>query len=168
MPENSMFKEKARIMDKDGMQRALMRIAHEIVEKNKGIKDLAIIGIRNRGAFLAEKVAAYIEKIEKAKVPVGILDITLYRDDLTTVAEQPQVAGAAPGCDTPRYRVVQTTAALGHESVQVRRPSGLQLRQSTGFDRKPPQSIQHQEEDLLVARVDDVGDLCELHWSRQR
>ena len=85
------FRAKAKIMDREAMERALMRIAHEIVEKNKGTKDLAIVGIRNRGAYLAQKVAAYIEKIEKARVPVGILDITLYRDDLTTIAEQPQV-----------------------------------------------------------------------------
>jgi pyrimidine operon attenuation protein/uracil phosphoribosyltransferase len=85
------FKEKAKIMDKKAMQRALMRIAHEIIERTKGTKDLAIIGIRNRGAYLAGRVAAFIEDIEEIKVPVGILDITLYRDDLTTVAEQPQV-----------------------------------------------------------------------------
>jgi pyrimidine operon attenuation protein/uracil phosphoribosyltransferase len=85
------FREKAKIMDKEAMERALMRIAHEIVEKTKGTEELAIIGIRNRGAYLAEKIAAHIEKIEKSKVPVGILDITLYRDDLTTVAEQPVV-----------------------------------------------------------------------------
>lgn len=85
------FKEKAKIMDKEAMKRALTRIAHEIVEKNKGTKDLAIIGIRNSGAYLAEKIAAYIEEIGKTKVPVGILDITLYRDDLTTIAEQPLV-----------------------------------------------------------------------------
>ena len=85
------FKEKAKIMDQEAMERGLKRIAHEIVEKTKGTKELAIIGIRNRGAYLAEKVAAYIDKIEKTKVPVGILDITLYRDDLTTVAEQPVV-----------------------------------------------------------------------------
>lgn len=87
----SVFRKKAKIMDKQAMERALMRIAHEIVEKTKGTKELAIVGIRNRGAYLAEKVAAYIEKIENTKIPVGILDITLYRDDLTTVAEQPQV-----------------------------------------------------------------------------
>ncbi len=85
------FRERAKIMDKEAIERALKRIAHEIVEKSKGTKNLAIVGIRNRGAYLAEKVATYIEQIEKAKVPVGILDITLYRDDLTKVSEQPQV-----------------------------------------------------------------------------
>jgi len=78
-------------MDKEAMERALRRIAHEIVEKTKGTKELAIIGIRNRGAYLAERIAACIEKIEKVKIPVGILDITLYRDDLTKISEQPQV-----------------------------------------------------------------------------
>ncbi|UCB56740.1 MAG: bifunctional pyr operon transcriptional regulator/uracil phosphoribosyltransferase PyrR [Candidatus Omnitrophota bacterium] len=85
------FKEKAKIMDKEAMERALMRIAHEIIEKNKGIKDLALIGIRNRGAYLAERIATCIEKIEKGKVLTGILDITLYRDDLTHASEQPLV-----------------------------------------------------------------------------
>ncbi|MBL7084804.1 MAG: bifunctional pyr operon transcriptional regulator/uracil phosphoribosyltransferase PyrR [Candidatus Omnitrophica bacterium] len=85
------FREKAKIMDKEIMQRALKRIAHEIVEKSKGTKDLAVVGIRNRGAYLAERIVAYIGQIEKTKIPVGILDITLYRDDLSTVSEQPQV-----------------------------------------------------------------------------
>ena len=85
------FREKAKIMDKEAMERALKRIAHEIIEKSKGTKELAIVGIRNRGAYLAERTAAYIEEIEKTKVPVGVLDITLYRDDLTKVSEQPQV-----------------------------------------------------------------------------
>lgn len=85
------FREKAKIMDKEAMERALMRIAHEIIEKNKGIKDLALIGIRNRGAYLAERIASCIEKIEKGKVLAGILDITLYRDDLTHGSEQPLV-----------------------------------------------------------------------------
>lgn len=85
------MKEKARILDKDTLSRSLMRIAHEIMEKNKGTRDLCIIGIRNRGAYLARRLADCIESIEHEKVPVGILDITLYRDDLTLVASQPIV-----------------------------------------------------------------------------
>lgn len=85
------FKEKAKIMDKQAIERALLRIAHEIVEKTKGTRELALIGIRNRGAYLAQRLAVYIEKIERVEIPVGVLDITLYRDDLTTIAEQPQV-----------------------------------------------------------------------------
>ena len=85
------FKEKAKIMDEDAIEKALMRISHEILEKNRDIKNLAIVGIRNRGEFLACRIADNIKKISKTEVPIGILDITLYRDDLTEVAEQPQV-----------------------------------------------------------------------------
>jgi pyrimidine operon attenuation protein / uracil phosphoribosyltransferase len=78
-------------MDKENVQRAITRVAHEILEKNRGIKDLCIIGIRTRGAVLAERINACIKQIEGNKVPIGILDITLYRDDLTTVDVQPIV-----------------------------------------------------------------------------
>jgi pyrimidine operon attenuation protein / uracil phosphoribosyltransferase len=85
------MKEKARVLDKDGLSRSLLRIAHEILEKNKGTKDLGLIGIRNRGAYLAKRLSDCIEKIEQERIPVGILDITLYRDDLTMIAQQPVV-----------------------------------------------------------------------------
>ena len=85
------MKEKARVLDKDAIARSLMRIAHEIVEKNRGTADLCLVGIRNRGVFLAERLAGCIKKIEDKDVPVGILDITLYRDDLTLVGPQPLV-----------------------------------------------------------------------------
>jgi len=85
------MKEKARILDKDTLSRSLMRIAHEILEKNKGTRDLSIIGIRNRGAHLARRLADCIKGIEHGDIPVGALDITLYRDDLTLVASQPIV-----------------------------------------------------------------------------
>lgn len=83
--------EKAQILDDKGIKRALVRIAHEIIERNKGIDNLALIGIRRRGVPLARRLAQYIHDIEGGSVPVGILDITLYRDDLTTLAQQPQV-----------------------------------------------------------------------------
>lgn len=85
------LRDKNVIMDSLGMQRALTRIAHEIIEKNKGVKDLAVVGIRRRGGPLAQRLAKRIEAIEDVAVPVGILDITLYRDDLTTLANQPVV-----------------------------------------------------------------------------
>jgi len=85
------MKEKARVLDKDAIARSLMRIAHEIVEKNRGTADLCLVGIRNRGVFLAERLTGCIKKIEDKDVPVGILDITLYRDDLTLVGPQPLV-----------------------------------------------------------------------------
>jgi len=85
------MKEKAKILDKETLNRSLMRIAHEILEKNKGTKDLCLIGIRNRGVFLAQRLARCIKQIDNEIIPVGILDITLYRDDLTLVAANPVV-----------------------------------------------------------------------------
>ena len=79
------------IMDAKNIERALVRIAHEIVEKNKGAENMAVIGIQNRGAYLAGRVASLIEKIEGVKIPVGLMDITLYRDDVQTKLEQPLV-----------------------------------------------------------------------------
>ena len=86
-----MMREKARILDKDSLGRSLMRIAHEILEKNKGTKELCLVGIRNRGVYLAQRLAECIEKIEKERISVGVLDITLYRDDLSLIAAQPVV-----------------------------------------------------------------------------
>lgn len=85
------LQEKARIMDDEQIRRALTRIAHEIVEKNKGTADVVLIGIRRRGVPLAERLAEYIKEIEGTTVPVGVLDITLYRDDLSSRSEQPVV-----------------------------------------------------------------------------
>ncbi|WP_279233474.1 bifunctional pyr operon transcriptional regulator/uracil phosphoribosyltransferase PyrR [Desulfofundulus thermobenzoicus] len=85
------MRHKAQILDKEGIRRALTRIAHEIIERNKGTEELALIGIRRRGVPLAERLAAKIKEIEGSTVPVGTLDITLYRDDLTTLAQQPLV-----------------------------------------------------------------------------
>ena len=72
---------KATIMDSDGLSRTITRLAHEIIEKNKGTKDLAIIGLRTRGEFLARRIAKKIEEIESNRMEVGILDVSLYRDD---------------------------------------------------------------------------------------
>lgn len=82
---------KAEIMDSDKMRRALTRIAHEIVERNRGTEDLILIGIRKRGVPLSERIHRLVEEIEGVALPLGILDITLYRDDLTTLAYQPIV-----------------------------------------------------------------------------
>lgn len=85
------FIEKAKILDKEAMDKALERVAHEILEKCKTLDDVAIVGIKNRGAYLAERLVNKIQAMAGKKLPVGALDITLYRDDLTQVAEQPIV-----------------------------------------------------------------------------
>ena len=86
-----LVKEKAQIMDEAAINRALTRIAHEIIEKNKGVKDVVLIGIQRRGVPLANRLANNIKKYEGVEVPVGILDITLYRDDFSTLAEHPVI-----------------------------------------------------------------------------
>ena len=83
------MKLKAKILDKIGIEKAVVRISHEILERNKNIEDLVIVGIRNRGEHLGHRVVESVGKLANRSVPFGILDITLYRDDLTEVAESP-------------------------------------------------------------------------------
>ncbi|MDP9269811.1 MAG: bifunctional pyr operon transcriptional regulator/uracil phosphoribosyltransferase PyrR [Chloroflexota bacterium] len=79
------------ILDADDLRRALVRIAHEIVERNGGTRDLVLVGVRSRGVPLAQRIARLIEEHEGTGVPVGSLDITFYRDDLTRIAHAPIV-----------------------------------------------------------------------------
>lgn len=85
------FKEKSIILDRHAIERTLNRITHEILERNKGVDDLVFVGIRTGGVHIARRLARNIRDIEKKDVPVGILDITLYRDDLRTKKEQPSL-----------------------------------------------------------------------------
>ena len=85
------MKNEKQILDSDGIRRGLIRIAHEILEGNKGTKDLVLIGIRTGGAHLAARLQIEIRAIEKTEVPVGVLDITLYRDDLSELGPQAKV-----------------------------------------------------------------------------
>ncbi|HEX2945762.1 MAG TPA: bifunctional pyr operon transcriptional regulator/uracil phosphoribosyltransferase PyrR [Clostridia bacterium] len=85
--------DKAEIMDESGIMRAVTRIAHEIIEKNKGIDNVYLIGIQRRGVPLAKLIASKIREVEGKEVPVGILDITFYRDDLSMLSEHPVVNG---------------------------------------------------------------------------
>ncbi|HEX8254327.1 MAG TPA: bifunctional pyr operon transcriptional regulator/uracil phosphoribosyltransferase PyrR [Thermoanaerobaculia bacterium] len=82
---------KKRLLDGARMNRAIRRMAIEVVEKNRGLDDLMIVGIRSRGVPIGERMAREIEQMEGQPVSFGILDITLYRDDLTTIAPQPVV-----------------------------------------------------------------------------
>ncbi|MBP2644724.1 MAG: pyrR [Firmicutes bacterium] len=83
--------DKTVLMDSQAIIRALKRVAHEIIEKNKGVSDVVLVGIRTRGVPIAKQLAEIINEIEGVKLSVGILDITLYRDDLSTLAYQPVV-----------------------------------------------------------------------------
>ncbi len=85
------LREKAQIMSASEIERTIVRLAHEIVEKNNGAENLGLVGIERRGVPLAQRLAKILGRIEKLEVPVGTLDITFYRDDLSTVGHRPEV-----------------------------------------------------------------------------
>ncbi|MFZ4438267.1 MAG: bifunctional pyr operon transcriptional regulator/uracil phosphoribosyltransferase PyrR [Syntrophales bacterium] len=85
------MEQKKVVMDAEGIDRSLTRIAYEILEKNKGVRELVLVGIQTRGVFLAERLCRKISGIEGKKIPLGVLDITLYRDDLQTSHRAPRL-----------------------------------------------------------------------------
>jgi len=97
--KQSKFREKGRLMSASEIERTLVRLAHEIVEKHDGSKNVGLIGIKRRGVPLAQRLAKLIEKIEKHSVDTGVLDISFYRDDLSTAGVKPVVTQAAIGFD---------------------------------------------------------------------
>lgn len=86
------MKVKAKVVDKESLNRIITRISHEILERNKGTKNLVLIGMRTRGEFLARRIFEKIKQIENIELPLGVLDVTLYRDDFRTRLKQPQVS----------------------------------------------------------------------------
>src|SRR5437660_12743589 len=90
------LQEKGRIMSASEIDRTLVRLAHEIVEKNNGVEDLVLVGIKRRGVPLAGRLSRLIQQIEKKSIPTGTLDITLYRDDLSTVGASPVIQKTTP------------------------------------------------------------------------
>jgi pyrimidine operon attenuation protein/uracil phosphoribosyltransferase len=130
------MREKAKILDKDTLNRTIMRIAHEILEKNKGTKELCLVGIRNRGVYIARRLADCIENIEKERIAVGALDITLYRDDLTLIAAQPLVRKTEIDFDLTDKNIVlvddvlytgRTVRAALDALIDLGRPKSIQL-----------------------------------------
>ena len=123
-------------MDADGIRRALIRIAHEITEKNRGVENVALVGIRTRGVPLAARIAEEIQKIENVEVPVGSLDITLYRDDLTTMGYNPVIHGTEIDFDVTGKHIVlvddvlytgRTIRAALDAIIDMGRPNSIQL-----------------------------------------
>lgn len=121
-------------MDADDMRRALVRIAHEILEKNKGADDIALVGIRRRGAPLADRLAEALQRIENVSVPVGTLDIALYRDDIAL--RQPVVGPTAIPFDLEGRVVVlvddvfytgRTSRSALNALMDLGRPAAIQL-----------------------------------------
>ena len=130
------LKEKAEIIEADGLRRIVTRIAHEIVERNKGVDDLVLVGIRRRGAPIAARLAQKIAEFEGRSPAVGSLDITLYRDDLSTVAHQPVVGKSDIPVDVKGKVVVlvddvlftgRTVRAAMDALIDFGRPRAIQL-----------------------------------------
>ena len=127
---------KAKLLDDKMIDRSLMRLAHEIIEKNKGVDDLVLIGIKSRGVPLAYRLSEKIDQIEGKKLPVGKLDITLYRDDLSLKSYEPDVKGLEVdfGIDGKIVILVddviytgRTVRAAMDAIIDFGRPSAIQL-----------------------------------------
>jgi len=140
MTSNSVVKpnlrQKAQLMSASEIERTLVRLAHEIIEKNNGTENLVLIGIKRRGVPIANRLAKIIERIEGKSVPCGVLDITLYRDDLSTVGIDPQIHKSALGADIQNMNVVlvddvlytgRTTRAALDALFDHGRPKRVQL-----------------------------------------
>jgi pyrimidine operon attenuation protein/uracil phosphoribosyltransferase len=127
---------KAVVMDTSQLRRTIMRIAHEIVERNGGTEDIILVGIRNRGVPLADRIAKAIESFEGKSVPVGALDITLYRDDIQMISPNPLVGKTEINDDISERVVVlvddvlftgRTVRAALDELTDFGRPKSIQL-----------------------------------------
>ncbi|MDD5017932.1 MAG: bifunctional pyr operon transcriptional regulator/uracil phosphoribosyltransferase PyrR [Eubacteriales bacterium] len=128
--------EKALIMDETALERVLRRIAHEIIEKNKGAENLALIGIHRRGVPIAKRIAKYIETFEGVRIDIGSLDITFYRDDLSLLADHPVINGTDIAFDINKKTVVlcddvlytgRTARAALDALMDLGRPNYIQL-----------------------------------------
>ena len=130
------FKTKKELIGTDGIRRALVRISHEIIEKNEGLDDIVVIGIRTRGIPLAERITANLKEIEGQEIANGSLDITLYRDDLTTIANQPIVHQTKIPFDVTDKKVIlvddvlytgRTVRSALDALMDLGRPESIQL-----------------------------------------
>ena len=132
------MKEKAIVLDEQAIRRALTRIAHEIIERNKGIENCLLVGIKTRGIYLANRLAERIKQIEGNPIPVGEVDITLYRDDLTmkTPNSEPMIHGSSIPVDIKDQTIIlvddvlytgRTVRAAMDAIMDIGRPSLIQL-----------------------------------------
>ena len=127
---------KSVLLDEKAIQRTLTRVAHEIIEKNKGIENIIFVGIMRRGVPIAERLAFLIEDIEGIKVPVSSVDITLYRDDLTSIDNQPVLNDVNLGMDVRGKKIIlvddvlytgRTARAAIDAIIDKGRPQMIQL-----------------------------------------
>jgi len=102
----SALRQKAQLMSASEIERTLVRLAHEIAEKNNGVEGLGLVGIRRRGVPIAERLGKIIQRMEDVPIPVGTLDITFYRDDLSTLGPKPVVQKSEIGFDIKDKNIV--------------------------------------------------------------
>lgn len=124
------------IMNEKNIERTLMRLTHEILEKNHGTEGLGIIGIRNRGDYLAKRIIENIKKIEGKAVPLGLLDITLYRDDFQKITDSPVIKETEISFDITDMKIIliddvlytgRTARAALDALIDFGRPAMIQL-----------------------------------------
>ena len=130
------MKLKANLLDENAIRRSLIRISHEIIEKNKGIENIILIGIKRRGYPLAKRIAENIEKIEGVSVDVGYVDISLYRDDITEIKSAPRLNSVDLGVEVKGKKVIlvddvlftcRTVRAAIEAIIDSGRPISIQL-----------------------------------------
>ncbi len=130
------LKEKARVMSSDDMERALRRMCSEVLERNRGCEGLMIIGIQRRGVYLAARLREYLREAEGVKTPLGELDITLYRDDIRLLGDQPVVHSTSVPEDVNGKKILlvddvlytgRTVRAALEALADLGRPSCVQL-----------------------------------------
>jgi pyrimidine operon attenuation protein / uracil phosphoribosyltransferase len=130
------MKIKSKVADKEGLDRILTRITHEILEKNKGSKDLVLMGMRTRGEFLAKRIQYKLKSIDGAELPIGVLDVTLYRDDFRTRIKQPEVSVSDITFDINEKHIIlvddvlytgRTVRSAMNAIMDLGRPASIQL-----------------------------------------
>lgn len=130
------YKEKTEIMDNSAVQRAVRRISYEIIERNKGAENLVLIGIQTKGVALAKSVAKKIKEIEGIDLPLGTLDITFYRDDLTMLTQHPVIKQSDIGFSVEDKKIIlvddvlysgRTIRAAIEELFDMGRPAKIEL-----------------------------------------
>lgn len=130
------FRVKARLSDGEGMRRTLTRLAHEMIERNRGLKNLALVGMQTRGVFIADRLKKIIQEIEGGDVPSGVLDVTLYRDDFRLKFKQPQVQVTQISFDVDEKNIIlvddviytgRTVRAALDALMDLGRPARIQL-----------------------------------------
>jgi pyrimidine operon attenuation protein/uracil phosphoribosyltransferase len=130
------MKIKTKVIDTEGFDRILTRISHEILEKNKGSKNLVLMGMRTRGEFLARRIHAKLKTIDGADLPLGVLDVTLYRDDFRTRIKQPQVSVSNITFDINEKHIIlvddvlftgRTVRSALNAIMDMGRPASIQL-----------------------------------------